>query len=95
MVSPRDVSGADSFSTLAVPSVGWPAKGKFLLRREDAHPHTFTFFCLGIATLNERGLRKLNSRAMACMRSVLSPTVSNTTASPLPLRAVSVKTSTI
>ena len=70
-------------------------KRQLLLRGEDAHAHAFGLLRPLRTALDKRVSDKLNSRAMACIRSVDNPTESITTASGLPSSAVPVKTSTM
>ncbi len=58
-VSLCTVSGASIFRTLAVPSVGWPAKLQLFLRGKDAHAHALRPLHRLCPALDERGLGKV------------------------------------
>ena len=70
------------------------SKREFFLRSENAHPHAISLFYSWDRRWTKVVSDKLNSRAMACIRSVSYPMESITTASGLPASAMPVKTST-
>jgi hypothetical protein len=90
--SPRP-AGSDALSKASsapVPTVGWPAKGS---SRAGVKMRTRAVCaaCSGLSTNTVSD--RLNSRAIFCMRAPSSPSASSTTASGLPPKRSSVKTS--
>jgi len=79
-------------STQPVPTLGWPANGISLLRLKM---RTRAVFCASAGGSTKVVSLRLNSAASACISASVIPLASGNTASGLPPKRRSVKTSTV